>query len=286
METNTTYHSDTRHISKSMLTTFGESRREFHRQYILGIRKPPTVEMQMGTLVHLAVLQPDKLEGSYVIAPDKFMTKAGGLSEAKDAVAWIEENANGKIVLSSKQMDRVACMANVAKEALGELVEQATYIETPYYWESEGHKLRCLPDMELVYEDVEVIDLKTARDASVRGFEAAAREREYALQHVHYLDGMARKYPGRKLRFSFLVVENGTKDSHYRIAWHEIKRESDIVKATAVRNWRLNKIRNCYLSGDWKESWELRGKINEGAQPTGIGSQVYHERNNYEGDEN
>lgn len=42
------------------------------RHYLAAIEEPqePTSDMEFGTLVHLAVLEPQRLTGSYVVRPD------------------------------------------------------------------------------------------------------------------------------------------------------------------------------------------------------------------------
>lgn len=279
------YHADTARISKTMLTTFGKSRREYHKQYVLGIRKEPTADQQLGTLVDLSLLTPERFEASYVIAPAEFVTKSGAVSESKAALAWIKENAGGKIVTTQQQLDQVACMVNALKEALGDLLDDAS-IQSTFTWERDGHRFRYMSDFEIEYEtEVEVFDIKTAKDAGVRNFGFDSEKFEYPLQHVQYSEGASFKYPGKTIRFSFLVVENGEADGFYRVAWHEIKDPDLIKQAMAVREWRCAKIRECYLTNDWKESWELRGRIGGGAAPTSITPRSFRERNNFEREE-
>jgi hypothetical protein len=278
METNTQYHADTTHVSKSMLTTFGKSRREYHRQYVLGQRDKPTVAMQLGTLFHLAVLEPDKYDEAYCEVPKEFATAKGAVSEGVKAVAWIEANADGRIAVTRQQLDDLACMATVVRDALGDTIEKAA-IERSV--RDPERKLKCRPDLMFNYPaHIEIIDLKSARDASSVGFQKASREFEYALQHVHYSDIVSRRF-GKPVQFSFLVVENGEKDKYFRCAWHEIKKQELLDEAMAVRTKRLEQIAACHASGDWKESWEIRGKIGEGAVPTAIEPRTFVEQKSY-----
>lgn len=280
------YHADTKRISKSMLTTFGKSRREYHKQYVLGVPKEVTSDQQLGTLVDLALLTPEKFETAFIVAPPEFVTKSGSVSESKAALAWVKENAGDKIVTTTQQLDQVANMVNALKEAIGHVLEYSS-IQTTFAWNRDGYEFRYMSDIEIEYETVvEVIDIKTAKDAGVRNFGFDSEKYEYPLQHVQYSEGAGFKYPGKKINFSFLVVENGEADGFYRTAWHEIRKPDLIQQAIAVREWRAAKMRECYLTGDWKESWELRGKIGQGARPSEIVPRSYKERNNYEGDEN
>ena len=87
--------------SSSQLKTMLEDPQKFYEQYILGKKEPTPPAMQdafdVGTVAHTAVLEPDKLKGSYV--------KFDGTRKGK---AWEEfqEKNEGKLILTKKMVEQ------------------------------------------------------------------------------------------------------------------------------------------------------------------------------------
>lgn len=264
-----TYHSDTAHISKSMLSTFGESRRAFHDQYILGNRKEPTEAMKLGTLLHTAVLEPERYEASYCIVPDKFATKKGKVSEAVQSLAWIKANAGDLMPVTQQMLDDVACMTEGVKQALGGVLESPLLkVEEAIYWqgsdeddpadETDGKlktdlRFRAKPDLMIEFPDVVYVwDLKSTDDASPRGFRYAVEDYEYALQQVHYTAGLeiVKRKPIEWR--SFIAAQNNWP---FCCGEYFIEK-TDIETAKVLRRKRIEQLETCLVAEDFRESWE------------------------------
>ena len=130
-------------------------------------------------------------------------TKAG-----KETWAAFEEMAGDKTILNEEQMEAINGMKNsifqhesasaMLKGGEAEFAYFATCPET-------GLTLKCRPDY---VNKGALIDLKSARDASLKGFSKAAVDLAYHVQAAFYLD-VYNLATGQDLReFYFIVAEN------------------------------------------------------------------------------
>ena len=249
-ETNEAYHADHKHHSHSMLSIFGQSRRRFYRRFVAKIDPPtePTAAMELGTLVHLALLEPARYATEVIAAP-KFdrRTTAG-----KEAAAAFEIEAVGKLCVTPDQSATIAAiMANVmdspkAKQLLG----MHGPVEQSIRWLDKETNLlcKCRPDK---LTDVAIVDVKTSRDPSPSGFSRAAADLGYHRQARWYQRGVEVSVK-RTLPFVFIVV--GTESPH-QVAIYELNGEAMELAENQIQT-RTKQLRDCYKHGDWREPYE------------------------------
>lgn len=257
------YHADTTRISKSMLTTFGKSRREFEAQYITRTQppKPASAAMELGTALHCKLLEPDAFDALIVEWPLEYTTPSGARSTAKAALEWQEAMRQaGKVIVSRAEMDALTCMAHNVRQAIGKVLDHPSLInEQPLQWQSPENDMlcRCKPDMLIEFEQaVWCIDLKTTADASARGFADSAVKFEYGLQWAHYSEGIQASYGGKPVDWWFVAVQSSWP---FTCGIYSLDLPSQ-TKAAAVRLKRMEQMAACYDSGDWSEPWEAKGK--------------------------
>jgi len=200
--------------------------------------------MRIGTLTHLAVLEPDRFDSECVVMPTMDRrTKAG-------KEAWAAAEADGKKLLKPDELDQIDRMhqsllshpgARKALKSAGK-AEQSIFAVDP----ATGLEMKCRPDY--LTDSGWVIDLKTTTDASVESFTKSTANFRYHVQAAWYLHVIQTATGERPKGFVFLAVE---KTAPYavqvfkasaelievelrRTKWIGVFTSQDIVKAISV----------------------------------------------------
>ena len=253
LETNEQYHADHSHVSHSMLSVFRQSRRVYYDRFVGRTQAPPepTAAMRLGTLVHLAILEPDVFATQCRVAPlvDR-RTKAG-----KEIAAQFEAENSGKIIITHEEgevtgriFDAVASSAK-AKQ----LLSLDGDIETSIRWNDResGMQCKCRPD-KLISSGL-ILDLKTTRDASPRCFSRSCAALGYHRQAAWYLDG-SREVLDANHNFAFIAVETSYP---WTVAVYELDKEAIELGRNENRT-AIMQVRDCMRSGDWRDPHEKR----------------------------
>ena len=179
-----------------------------HYLYAKANPPKPSPQMAFGTLVHSLVLEPDSVSALYAASPkyDKRTTigKAG-------AAAFEAVNV-GKTVVDLEDFQRAQRVARAVLDhpTAGGLLGNASAREVTVLWTQHG--VPCKARLDAI-SGINVLDLKTARDASGGGFSRAAATYQYHVQAAHYLSaatagGFAQDPYYDPLRFIFIAVES------------------------------------------------------------------------------
>jgi len=158
----------------------------------------------IGSALHCYYLTRENFDLEYIVSP-KFdrRTKAG-----KADFAEFQEKADGKTVINEEQFELIKGMnETISTHETAKSMLTGGESEFSYFTKDEetGLTLKCRPDH--VNKDA-LIDLKTARDASYKGFQKACGNLSYHVQAAFYLD-VYNKANGTNLKeFYFIVVEN------------------------------------------------------------------------------
>ena len=209
-----------------------------------------TEALDIGYLLHLAVLEPDKFAAQAVIAPkvDK-RTKAGKQE-------WLEFEAahiGASLVAPEKHSALIGMRDAVyAHPTAREFLMGPGMSEVSAVWEEEGMPCKLRADrIGRIGASAVIGDLKTALCADRRTFERAVYTYGYHLQGAHYVSGVEHCIPQPEgnphRRYIFIVVE---KDPPYCVALYEIDDaalgEGDTRRKQALRTWR-----KCRETGQW-----------------------------------
>lgn len=179
------YHNDTTHITKSMLSTFMDSPRDYYEQYITRLkrRKEATRPMVVGSVCHAVLLQGMDFEKAFVVYPDSCL-KVDGTLNGKSAAAFRADNPDA--IGFGKQGDDVAIsnvLFAVEEHALGSLIRQAQLREEVILGTYENRGIKCKPDF--LCDDV-IYDLKFMDDVSESAIRRSFKRFRYWLQDAHY----------------------------------------------------------------------------------------------------
>lgn len=206
--------------------------------------KPGRATFDLGTAVHTKVLG----TGSGAIAyPDEHLTPSGAVSTKAATVAWAEEQrAAGLTPLAPGQMREVDAMAEsvLAHTEARSVLETVVGREVSVFVDIDGVPTRARFD---IYDGQNAGDLKTARDASPKGFNTAVGRFGYHIQDRWYGDAHT-AVTGHELEsFKFLVAETtapylvGVYDLDFMwedIAKERTKQARDLYRAcTETNTW-------------------------------------------------
>ena len=202
-----------------------------------------TEALLMGSAFHCAVLEPERFEKEYVVAPVfNRRTKDG----KKAYEEWNSENRN-KTSLTAEQMIVVKKMrASVMDNPISRKLVEITQHETSIYADFDGVLCKCRPDGWSPEERL-LIDLKSAKDASLSGFGKAVAVGRYHVQDAWYRSVIERLTGDRQEAFYFIACEKEppfamaiyqldsiTVDAGYRAAMEDLETFRHAVK---TGNW-------------------------------------------------
>jgi hypothetical protein len=204
---NTAYHAHPA-VSKSHLDLIARSPLHYWARYLDPDRvaPEPTPQMRLGTALHTHVLELSRWDEEIAVAPAiNRMTKAG-----KEEWAAFVADAAGKTVITADDAAQVQAMARAVfrHPAAAMLLALPGKAETTHMWTdaSTGLECKCRPDW-LTDDGSIVVDLKTTKDASPRGFKQSIANFSYQKQAAWYLHGVQQATGKRPDQFIFICVE-------------------------------------------------------------------------------
>lgn len=166
--------------------------------------QPPKTSFDLGSAAHTKVLG---VGANIVIYPAEHLTASGNVSTKAATVEWErEQRAAGLIPISTSDARRVDAMAEAVladRDARG-VLETIVGREVSIVTEVEGVPSRARFDM---YDGINAGDLKTARDASPRGFNRSVGSYGYHIQQAFYSDVHYAETGDQLRSFKFVVVE-------------------------------------------------------------------------------
>ncbi len=241
-------------VNASRLDGFSRTPKHVYYEMLHG-GKERTPALDLGHLVHMAVLEPERFEKKVAAAPrvDK-RTKAG-----KQAFAEFEAAHAECLIVTDDMCTKAKVMAAAVLEhptAREYFVTNKGENEISFIWEDVESGVRCKGRVDRVSTIGEwpiVGELKTARNASRREMEKAVYNFGYHVQAAHYLNGLETLYPipdGQLVpfrRFVFFVVES---EPPFACAVYEID-DSALAEGYSLRAKYLEQWRECVEAGRW-----------------------------------
>jgi len=215
----------------------------------------PSDEMNFGSLVHLAILQPHLLESSVAFLPDDMPNRVPDRSRyakkpSPETIAacvrwdeWTEANA-GKQIVKPETYEKVLGIQKsiMSNPATAIYFEGEQLREASLFWERFG--VQCRARLDVL--SVEIADLKTCGDASRAGFMKDIGKRRYAHQGEHYLDG-AKACGKPAVAFTMIAVETSPP---FLCAAHQLG-ETSLQIARDENRRDIAIFKKCIESGEW-----------------------------------
>jgi hypothetical protein len=198
------YHSGIERITSSGLKILmHKSPAHYYAKYADAVPDVPTRSKVLGSVTHAVILEGEDVAVSrYGVAPSNPGTKGYD--------TWLKENEDLEGGLKPEDWDVVRQMRDSlhAVKDFRDLIEQSGKAEQTIEWTDPitGAACKCKPDW-LANDGSLMIDLKTARDASLKGFQRAIRMFDYDLSAAFYLGGVE-MHLGKLPGWLWVVVEN------------------------------------------------------------------------------
>ena len=200
------YHSDLTTISKHGLDKIAQAP-ALYLWSLQNKKSEKSAALRWGTLVHLTVLEPQKLADETMILDVDRRTKEG-------KAAYAEASASGKEIISQDEFSQLTEMRNsiFRNRACAEILSGEIGIEHSVYWKDSDTGVSCRARPDAIRTDGIVFDLKTTSGkATAESFQKDCVSFRYAVQAAFYLDGL-RQAGAEVNSFVFVVVE---KDAPY-----------------------------------------------------------------------
>jgi hypothetical protein len=200
---------------------------------------PPTAAQHLGTLIHLALLEPKKFQASVEVAP-KFSGKGARLA----AEQWKTDHQDKQILKAEDAavingiLDSVSCHKSACELLNGGQAEESFFWQDP----ASGIVCKARPDL---WKEGTIVDLKTTVNASPQDFPKAIANLQYHLQAAYYMDGVSAVLGEPIRNFTIIAIE---KEPPYAVATYQLD-EASLDVGRALYRRALNTLRRCRQSG-------------------------------------
>jgi len=232
-------------INNSGLKIFSQSAAKF--KHWRNNQKPATPSQLEGSALHCAILEPKQFS-------KRFGKEAAPRKGSAGRIEWEEDNPRA-VALTPNQWENVHNMAEsfkntpctVAKDLLTEgTPELSVWFDDPI----TGLLCKIRPDF--LRDDDVIIDLKSTKDGSPKGFYYEIKRWGYNYQSAFYKNGINLAYAAAGVNrtpkaFIFIAVENFPP---YEVACYMLPEEV-IAEAQIQINANLAKYKECLENDFW-----------------------------------
>ena len=197
------------------------------------IKREETRALLIGTLCHLAVLEPDQLATSCAVKPD------GIDMRTKEGKAWKESVGDLPIIDSTEATMLAGMKASVASHPAASVLLEGSQREVSLFSDHRtGLKIKGRLD---ILGDGFVADVKTAEAGDAQGFASAIFRYNYHVQAAMYCQ------LANVERFAFIAVE---KVAPFAVAVYELSPTALQIGYRAL-NDALDLIARCEDANEW-----------------------------------
>ncbi|UXO70793.1 PD-(D/E)XK nuclease-like domain-containing protein [Pantoea dispersa] len=214
-----------------------------------------TAALEMGSALHCLLLEPDRFDIRYVVAPNfNRRTTEGKISEQ----AYLRDCAGlGLIVLDAEQSRKLQLMREsvFAHPAARWLLEADGHCEASIYWNDDetGELCRIRPDKFLTGQPV-IADVKKVADMA--RFARHVEEFRYHVQDAYYRKGFSAHF-GEYPQFVFIAVSENIDCGRYPVRAFQLH-AGDVETGHQLFRRDLNTYHQCRISNSWGGVEELR----------------------------
>lgn len=207
---NEEYHSDKTSVSSSGVRAALISPRDFYRGIVLGLRKKETKPMKLGSIVHMAVLEPNKFRSLYKMQPDFGDLRSPKNRDKRDA--WISDQPKDAMIMTSSEYDSLMNMLesvmNYQNGMIVNMLKNAVFEKSGIFRDPDTG-LKCRFRTDALQEDMSLLsELKTTRDPSYNFFMNEIGNKDYHVQVALYSKGVKEVHGTEPQQKSFIAVQN------------------------------------------------------------------------------
>ena len=164
--------------------------------------------MRLGTALHTHVLELSRWDQEIAVAPSDINRRT---KEGREQWAAFEASSAGKTVITADDAEVVMAMGRSIMRHPGAamLLGLPGKAETTHMWTDATYGLECKCRPDWLTDDGSImVDLKTTRDASPRGFRQSIASFRYWVQAGWYMHGVQAATGKRPDQFIFICVES------------------------------------------------------------------------------
>jgi hypothetical protein len=246
-----------------------------HCKEVMDNPPQPTIDMQLGTILHALILEPQTIKDLVAVAPNDY---DGRKKEWKE---WREQQGT-RIILSQEDFIRISAMQSALSShpLFADYMSKQGQNEVSIVWTDIQTGLRCKARLDSVRRIGEdewlIIDLKKfGRRATRHNLQRACMDWGYCIQEAFYTIAMENFFPPSRdnpnpVRFMFFAVED--KPPHGIQA---------LTIAEETHMWARDKIhellgiwQECITTGEWpnyapeaieisRPAWAKKGRNEE-----------------------
>ncbi|GAC1601562.1 MAG: hypothetical protein NVS3B2_04550 [Ramlibacter sp.] len=209
-----------------------------------GTPRRETPALLRGTATHCALLEPHDLERRFAPTDlDRTGTRAWDAAEVQGAGRRLIKRPEYETAL---RMRDAVLRHPIAAQLLGP--GNSLDVEASFWWEDPGTGALCKARADVVQHSYGVLaDVKTAQDASPRGFADAVARFRYDWQCTFYMDGFGRAGGFTPEAFVFIAVES---EAPHLVATYELD-PADMEQARAQVRVQLERHAECERTDTW-----------------------------------
>lgn len=209
--------------------------------------RPDTKALAFGTLFHTLILEPDKFNDRYAIAPNLDKRTVDG----KLAWARFADDCLGK----SSALARDVRVATEMRDGIFKCRDAASLIngarskELSLVWRDQETNILCKGRIDLLsvlYNRTYIVDLKSTSDASKYAFRKQSESLGYYRSMAFYRWGLNCLFPSNR-RCAIIAVE---KDPPYAVAVYELT-ENALIHGMDDMRLMLNKYAEAMRTSNW-----------------------------------
>lgn len=242
-------------VNWSTLKVLGDS--PLHYQHAKGHSKPSTPSMKVGTVTHIAVLEPHRWE------PDVAVWD-GGRRGTNAHKAWAKEH-EGQFQINDVEAKTALAMGAAVRanhEAMALLAEGHAEVVVEWFDLMAGMWCKARIDWLIIKDDRAIIaDFKTTRSLDRRAFSSQVASMGYHSQLAHYAAGVA-AVTGLPVDVFIIAVESSAPHDVGVFELDEGMPDGALYVGESVRRVLLAQLAECIRLDHWPGRYERVEPLN------------------------
>lgn len=232
-----------------------------------GVKKEPTDNLILGSVIHTLILEPQKLESEYLIMPE--LNLRTNADKAVKAELEAEAKATNKTLVKAEIFNQAEAVSkSFLNSSLSSFLKGEVKAEASFFGEIDGVKVKARPDLILPEQKI-IIDFKTTSQVgggSADGFAKMAANFSYYIQAALYLEITEYK------QFYFIVLET---TEPYMVGCYKLDSEALEFGKSEIRR-AIEIYKNL---GEYKSPLYLNNLDFSKVQEINLPSWTYYKRN-------
>lgn len=228
----------------------------------------PSDEMELGSALHTAILEPDKFAAQYAIAGEEL--------DRRGTKAWVafEEAHPGQIILKFKAGKQIEAMV-AAAHSHSRAGMLKGLVEISFFWKDPATGIQCKCRPDILTEKGVITDYKSAVNPwPSRVWSSVILKQRYHVQAAFYLDGVAHAVAQAKVLFpneeiipsefplpdAFAFYAQGKTEPYLVKPW--LLGNASILLGRRAYEADLARVSECEKNGTWPGYPEALEEVN------------------------